>query len=978
MDTHYTPHTLLRHITAAIIAACAAICAEAKDIVWQGTYFTDLESQKIEGSFEQDKTFYLYNVGQKKFLNVGGSYDAEPILTNVGMKMKYSFEAGGGRAYLRTPINNPNYTQGFCLGMAGNINNTSVPIRVLCDLPAVITPSTEDKYEYNTQCGWYITPVTSGSRTVYIRNSRRGDVAAYDHLYYNPSTKRVEVADGQDDDNARWMLITLDEYRRQIFDLRDGNIEVTAFIDDSRFNRNNLWENSWAWQNTAGRLHNIGESEDVVADDGTLIKEGWGLPAIQTWVDPSRGSVGVNYYSQFNVAEIKGETNRLSQTITGLPAGMYRVTCQAFYYDGADGTATDGSCYLFANAQRETLRPRCDISQDNPEGKNSSEWVRYQRNSDNGFSITYAYNNVEISGTKVYDHTFCTSDANGMPTDGMAAAKLFNYTETNCLNEVYVSIREGEDLVIGINKGTTSGWVAADNFRLYYLGNYESVLDEDALPSQALADNIFNTNISLRRTLGDKWTSIVLPFDLTQKQFDEAFSESATISELVGIDPSYEYRILFKKKQRVADDEVYMEAGKHYIMSGACAPKYDEGQEYSFIINNNSSLLTKVSGPLYQLSNINRLGPTPHAALYDLMVHPSGNAYDHSETHEMVSTHGAGTAITAQLNEQYGRVEAQLANTWGGTASAYYSSDYSDNVAQQADMATAHAVAMLVKPGQGVADGMLMGSMADGGGFGLSISGGTLQYSVCTAAGTCTANSGVTPQAGRYYYVIGAWDKATRKVSIYVDGELKGEATAGSADMQWPAAAHHTLAVGANYDGSQAVSATVVVARIYDKAMTADLARDLYKQLTPLADKPEIKHTVSNGRDRYLTFRGTFGYDEAHPAPKGAYMVAGGNMYHLTADTKLYGFRAYIQETDAEGVPLNAQQSPSRLSMRITDEGGQTTDISTVETDGTAARTVHAPAIYDLTGRAVRLGTTSTDGLPKGIYIVDGRKTVVR
>lgn len=624
--------------------------------------------------------------------------------------------------------------------MAGNINNTSVPIRVLCDLPAVITPSTEDKYEYNTQCGWYITPVTPGSRIVYIRNSRRGDVTAYDHLYYNPSTKRVEVAYGQDDDNARWMLITLDEYRRQIFDLRDGNIEVTAFIDDSRFNRNNLWESSWAWQNTAGRLHNIGESEDVVADDGTLIKEGWGLPAIQTWVDPSRGSVGVNYYSQFNVAEIKGETNRLSQTITGLPAGMYRVTCQAFYYDGADGTATDGSCYLFANAQRETLRPRCDISQYNPEGKNSSEWVRYQRNSDNGFSITYAYNNVEISGTKVYDHTFCTSDANGMPTDGMAAAKLFNYTETNCLNEVYVSIREGEDLVIGINKGTTSGWVAADNFRLYYLGNYESVLDEDALPSQALADNIFNTNISLRRTLGDKWTSIVLPFDLTQKQFDEAFSESATISELVGIDPSYEYRILFKKKQRVADDEVYMEAGKHYIMSGACAPKYDEGQEYSFIINNNSSLLTKVSGPLYQLSNINRLGPTPHAALYDLMVHPSGNAYDHSETHEM----------------------------------------------------------------------------------------------------------------------------------------------------------------------------------------------------------------------------------------------AGGNMYHLTADTKLYGFRAYIQETDAEGVPLNAQQSPSRLSMRITDEGGQTTDISTVETDGTAARTVHAPAIYDLTGRAVRLGTTSTDGLPKGIYIVDGRKTVVR
>ena len=82
--------------------------------------------------------------------------------------------------------------------------------------------------------------------------------------------------------------------------------------------------------------------------------------------------------------------------------------------------------------------------------------------------------------------------------------------------------------------------------------------------------------------------------------------------------------------------------------------------------------------------------------------------------------------------------------------------------------------------------------------------------------------------------------------------------------------------------------------------------------------------------------------------------------------------------TDSSGTRRRAHKRYVDVFMRITDEGGQTTDISTVETDGTAARTVHAPAIYDLTGRAVRLGTTSTDGLPKGIYIVDGRKTVVR
>lgn len=105
------------------------------------------------------------------------------------------------------------------------------------------------------------------------------------------------------------------------------------------------------------------------------------------------------------------------------------------------------------------------------------------------------------------------------------------------------------------------------------------------------------------------------------------------------------------------------------------------------------------------------------------------------------------TARTPSTHTSRTSTPSSSATAWGGTASAYYSSGYSDNVAQQDAVADAHAVAMLVKPGTGVSDGMLMGSMADGGGFGLSLRGGTLQYSVCTTEGTCTANSSFTPQA---------------------------------------------------------------------------------------------------------------------------------------------------------------------------------------------------------------------------------------
>lgn len=34
--------------------------------------------------------------------------------------------------------------------------------------------------------------------------------------------------------------------------------------------------------------------------------------------------------------------------------------------------------------------------------------------------------------------------------------------------------------------------------------------------------------------------------------------------------------------------------------------------------------------------------------------------------------------------------------------------------------------------------------------------------------------SGINPEAGRYYHVVGVWNKQEAKTYIYVDGELKG------------------------------------------------------------------------------------------------------------------------------------------------------------------------------------------------------------
>lgn len=953
----------------------------AKDIVWKGEYFGNVKSSSINDEFTDLNTVYLYNVGQKKFINVAGSYDAEPVLSNVGMKMIFAdCENLNGRMYIRTSINNSNNR--FCLGLAGNPDDASQPVRVLCDLQNKNhDASTEGEiYLYSTNSGWYITPVSAGSKKYYIRNSRTGNIESKDHLRYNPSTNRIDVADDATDENAQWMFISPTEYRGQILALREGSIEVTAFINDSQFSRNNRWEGSWKWLNTGGLLHNIGESDDLCDDNGNVLRAGYGIPSIQTWTDTSRGGIGVNYYSQFNVAEIKGETNRLSQTITGLPAGLYRVSCQAFFFDGHDGNTTNSSCYLFANSERTTLRPRNDISNLNVSGSNTSAPVTYVY-AGNGYgqwAINYDGSDSNISNI-VYKHTYCTKTADGKyPTDGMAAGMFFLWDDDNCENSVVVNIREGESLTIGVNKGTADGWVAADHFRLFYLGNYESVLDEDAMPSQTITDDLNNANVNLRRTLGKGWTSIVLPFDVTQAQFDETFGSSAVISELYGVDPDMQYRMLFKTVSRVADNEVFMHLGRHYIISGAKDPAVAASETYGFIINNNDNLRRTVSGPLYQFSNIRRTSGHPQPIILDLRMHDNGYAFDHSDTHHKVDTYMGGN-LASSLNKRYGRNEARFANTWGGTATdSYYDIDYSSSAASMKTIEDAHSTAVLVKPGtNGTAEAAVMSSVSQGTGLGMFVKDGKFLYKLYTSSGETTVGSTTAASPDRYYHVVATWEKSTRKLKIYVDGKLEAEATAGSDVMLSAKSGNHLITIGCNPDNTCAFNGSVALARIYAKTLSASEVKDVYDDLEPLADVPEIKHTVSCGRDRYLTFRGTYGYEEGVMAPKGSYFVSNGKVYHLTKDTKLYGFRGYIQETDANGTPLlDTPSAAAPLSMRIIGHDGAATDINAVGADGKANGKA-SDAIYDLRGRVVGHDSSSVD-LPKGVYIVNGKKKVVK
>lgn len=105
-----------------------------------------------------------------------------------------------------------------------------------------------------------------------------------------------------------------------------------------------------------------------------------------------------------------------------------------------------------------------------------------------------------------------------------------------------------------------------------------------------------------------------------------------------------------------------------------------------------------------------------------------------------------------------------------------------------------------------------------------------------------------------------------------------------------------------------------------------------------------------------------------HPeyAPAGSYVMSGGDMYHLTGNwDNLIGTAWYITET-----------TPSSESKTfVIDNGNGTTDINGIVTEMPAENAVEG--IYNINGQKVASDKSLND-LPKGIYIVNGKKYIVK
>lgn len=138
------------------------------------------------------------------------------------------------------------------------------------------------------------------------------------------------------------------------------------------------------------------------------------------------------------------------------------------------------------------------------------------------------------------------------------------------------------------------------------------------------------------------------------------------------------------------------------------------------------------------------------------------------------------------------------------------------------------------------------------------------------------------------------------------------------------------------------------------------------------------KGSEEYGTAQQVQFVGTYVkcFDTNNNIPVNSYVLNGNNVggieglwYYRTVKTNTKGFRGWLEtigDRPSKGIEYE-------INGVVDQVNGDATAIEGIE-----AEQQHDANIYNLNGQLVRQGATSTEGLPSGLYIVGGKKVVVK
>lgn len=562
---------------------------------WQGN---DISTVIGNSNADMNKV-YLYNVGTGKYLNVGDVWGTSINAYNVGLELTLNSVGPDTYTIQGALTTTDGKFLGFPYVTAKNKNSDKQPSwdRVFCDrkpdnanvkwiIKQASSYSPTNK-TYTLCCdnstvptGYVLPEIVEGERYLVVKS---GASSSNRILYDYPTT----VPSAADKKNGEWKLVTLVDLKlafKAQFASAEAPADATFLMSDPDFVRSHSGITNWTVTGFQSAKDNDKDSKDIYAFDVKAPNTYYVGVGQYNWYPDKYTRVYGSYWNA-SIRNLGNNTNAngtVSQKVTTLKKGWYKVSCDGFF---SPGTGSGMKASLFANVDGIT------------DGRSNVSAML------NVFGKEFTYDQTTL--TKLYKET--DADA-GTESPYVEAAKLFETGVYNNSILVYVPA-DGAQLNVGIKvEGSNKplDWTVFDNFQLKYCGDNDMILDEDATSLSYLSKQNLNPNsaytLILKRTLKPgQWASITLPVSLTAAQFKTAFGDQAKLSTFVGQDPALVSRLKFASVDLSKDNDVVLEANKLYIMKAVRGATVENG-EYEKTLSDNSKY--KVNAPYYVINNV--------------------------------------------------------------------------------------------------------------------------------------------------------------------------------------------------------------------------------------------------------------------------------------------------------------------------------------------------------------------------------------
>ncbi len=275
----------------------------------------------------------------------------------------------------------------------------------------------------------------------------------------------------------------------------------------------------------------------------------------------------------------------------------------------------------------------------------------------------------------------------------------------------------------------------------------------------------------------------------------------------------------------------------------------------SFYDSNNTQLYTASAS---DIDNISFDFTAPVADMLDVQFDEDGSVTDVSPMNNPIETYATTdgenyveSTVPTYYSDEYGRYVATYANKWGagdlGTNGVYSKMDFASNEDFINKLKDGHTLETIVRVNEEVPDAESKWFSAhEAGGTGLMICkkknglNGEDEITFLpnvSADGTkskwiwCT--SGVTPEVGTFYDVVGVWNKEEGKAYVYINGELANTVDAAG-ELHLPnKEAARWFGIGCDAgttSGQFGGNWDIVSAKIYDAPLTEYDVKMMYEK----------------------------------------------------------------------------------------------------------------------------------------------------